>query len=197
MKETNNIAEERIDQKIQELQDLIQIKQSIAEIRESYRHTLGAIGLFAILVLLLCSSCSKDNQLAVEPNNISLMVDVTEYQKPDINPASILSLYAFDNPQARLQPCSYRQQYITNRSLNAVAEYTVPTLEESDRANERDDRHFRDKLIMQFNKEVADEISSIKRLYPEYRQLPHSIICLLYTSPSPRDRQKSRMPSSA
>ena len=24
-----------------------------------------------------------------------------------------------------------------------------------------------------------------------------SIICLLYTSPSPRDRQKSRMPSSA
>ena len=26
---------------------------------------------------------------------------------------------------------------------------------------------------------------------------PHSIHCLLYTSPSPRDRQKSRMPSSA
>ena len=26
---------------------------------------------------------------------------------------------------------------------------------------------------------------------------PNSIICLLYTSPSPRDRQKSRMPSSA
>ena len=25
----------------------------------------------------------------------------------------------------------------------------------------------------------------------------HSDICLLYTSPSPRDRQKSRMPSSA
>ena len=25
----------------------------------------------------------------------------------------------------------------------------------------------------------------------------HSKICLLYTSPSPRDRQKSRMPSSA
>ena len=32
----------------------------------------------------------------------------------------------------------------------------------------------------------------------EYRQnLPVSYICLLYTSPSPRDRQKSRMPSSA
>ena len=28
-------------------------------------------------------------------------------------------------------------------------------------------------------------------------QNPHHIDCLLYTSPSPRDRQKSRMPSSA
>ena len=26
---------------------------------------------------------------------------------------------------------------------------------------------------------------------------PHLYVCLLYTSPSPRDRQKSRMPSSA
>ena len=29
------------------------------------------------------------------------------------------------------------------------------------------------------------------------KQLVESILCLLYTSPSPRDRQKSRMPSSA
>ena len=28
-------------------------------------------------------------------------------------------------------------------------------------------------------------------------KLPHTSACLLYTSPSPRDRQKSRMPSSA
>ena len=28
-------------------------------------------------------------------------------------------------------------------------------------------------------------------------QLTHRQVCLLYTSPSPRDRQKSRMPSSA
>ena len=32
---------------------------------------------------------------------------------------------------------------------------------------------------------------------PGVRLLAHSDICLLYTSPSPRDRQKSRMPSSA
>ena len=30
-----------------------------------------------------------------------------------------------------------------------------------------------------------------------FAKLSSSLICLLYTSPSPRDRQKSRMPSSA
>ena len=31
----------------------------------------------------------------------------------------------------------------------------------------------------------------------DFTQLPDTYPCLLYTSPSPRDRQKSRMPSSA
>ena len=37
------------------------------------------------------------------------------------------------------------------------------------------------------------------RKQEEYHWLPEevSLTCLLYTSPSPRDRQKSRMPSSA
>ena len=30
-----------------------------------------------------------------------------------------------------------------------------------------------------------------------FEDLTNEIVCLLYTSPSPRDRQKSRMPSSA
>ena len=32
---------------------------------------------------------------------------------------------------------------------------------------------------------------------PAFSNLGKTITCLLYTSPSPRDRQKSRMPSSA
>ena len=35
------------------------------------------------------------------------------------------------------------------------------------------------------------------RTKAEYHTPGNSILCLLYTSPSPRDRQKSRMPSSA
>ena len=33
--------------------------------------------------------------------------------------------------------------------------------------------------------------------HPHIHIMPSSNSCLLYTSPSPRDRQKSRMPSSA
>ena len=43
-----------------------------------------------------------------------------------------------------------------------------------------------------------DEITIIPAVYEAEQRLSKPIdICLLYTSPSPRDRQKSRMPSSA
>ena len=38
--------------------------------------------------------------------------------------------------------------------------------------------------------------TEIKQQHQQYQHSNHQI-CLLYTSPSPRDRQKSRMPSSA
>ena len=43
----------------------------------------------------------------------------------------------------------------------------------------------------EWHRELADEFLS------ELEEYGHIYICLLYTSPSPRDRQKSRMPSSA
>ena len=47
---------------------------------------------------------------------------------------------------------------------------------------------------------VAPRILLAEQLCSEFLELidtTHTHICLLYTSPSPRDRQKSRMPSSA
>ena len=41
-----------------------------------------------------------------------------------------------------------------------------------------------------------DKIKELKR-QKTTKPLPQVLVCLLYTSPSPRDRQKSRMPSSA
>eukprot|EP00828_Plagiopyla_frontata_P015122 TRINITY_DN1965_c0_g1_i3.p1 TRINITY_DN1965_c0_g1~~TRINITY_DN1965_c0_g1_i3.p1 ORF type:complete len:169 (-),score=12.66 TRINITY_DN1965_c0_g1_i3:78-584(-) len=45
------------------------------------------------------------------------------------------------------------------------------------------------------NQEEIKEIFS--RMFKSVLSYSHSLTCLLYTSPSPRDRQKSRMPSSA
>ena len=42
----------------------------------------------------------------------------------------------------------------------------------------------------------VDNVSS-EDLQQAIEQMSQSMTCLLYTSPSPRDRQKSRMPSSA
>ena len=47
----------------------------------------------------------------------------------------------------------------------------------------------------QETREWLDSLESV--LTVEGRPRAHYLICLLYTSPSPRDRQKSRMPSSA
>ena len=48
-----------------------------------------------------------------------------------------------------------------------------------------------------YNKVLKSKPSKNMTSGAYYRQLGQSRICLLYTSPSPRDRQKSRMPSSA
>ena len=45
--------------------------------------------------------------------------------------------------------------------------------------------------------EKGEEIIQETRLYDSKKNLTRSMRCLLYTSPSPRDSSKSRMPSSA
>ena len=64
-------------------------------------------------------------------------------------------------------------------------------------------------LLLNINKEDKTVAHSVENQLPKIEKLVEAIIpkmkiggrlfyiCLLYTSPSPRDRQKSRMPSSA
>ena len=59
-------------------------------------------------------------------------------------------------------------------------------------------------LLIQLTNNLSSEIQNIRKEVGENSEKSRlelesklSSICLLYTSPSPRDRQKSRMPSSA
>ena len=56
------------------------------------------------------------------------------------------------------------------------------------------------KSVIKVDRINFDDLNPILKQYisKSISKLPGvSIVCLLYTSPSPRDRQKSRMPSSA
>ena len=52
-------------------------------------------------------------------------------------------------------------------------------------------------VVMPFHKNIENNFNTSKFQLVKTGLIPDSHTCLLYTSPSPRDRQKSRMPSSA
>ena len=63
--------------------------------------------------------------------------------------------------------------------------------------SERGDILTSDGVVVAFSEPSVDSNTfDFRRVYPHGELYAHSV-CLLYTSPSPRDRQKSRMPSSA
>ena len=51
--------------------------------------------------------------------------------------------------------------------------------------------------VLELGLENADFYKEAGSVVIDVKSLPADWTCLLYTSPSPRDRQKSRMPSSA
>ena len=53
------------------------------------------------------------------------------------------------------------------------------------------------KFVASSLEEAIEYFSRLKKLSKKDLLNIYTVTCLLYTSPSPRDRQKSRMPSSA
>ena len=52
-------------------------------------------------------------------------------------------------------------------------------------------------MLVVLNPVQSSAMHIMEGFLPKQWSLIWTIVCLLYTSPSPRDRQKSRMPSSA
>ena len=95
-----------------------------------------------------------------------------------------------------------KKRYLDNQVSKLAEEgsHTIPyraikNLKTSDMPKQWDIRDLRPgKSDEEIAEELSDYFNSISR---EFVPLTQEDICLLYTSPSPRDRQKSRMPSSA
>ena len=70
-------------------------------------------------------------------------------------------------------------------------------MEQSD-GKEGDKQQDNSKQIEEYSEGVKKRIAKLtKRMREAERQKEEAIRCLLYTSPSPRDKRQSRMPSSA
>ena len=88
---------------------------------------------------------------------------------------------------------------LLKNSLSAIAVTAALTLSAGSAAQEYT-VNLKDTDIQEFIKFVADVTGTTMVVDPNVKgkvRVISSRPCLLYTSPSPRDRQKSRMPSSA
>ena len=97
---------------------------------------------------------------------------------------------------------NYRQAYetleVVNRAVNMIVDdsaevpYDVGEKIQGIQPIKKEIRRTRVDLLLNKEPNPFQDVSTFKR-----NLLIDLLICLLYTSPSPRDRQKSRMPSSA
>ena len=90
---------------------------------------------------------------------------------------------------------------ITDPDGAEVASLTARSQESSTQVIERLSDAVNDHTFTTTNGFITDHSGNTLWLRPDSRRLESDnwtvLVCLLYTSPSPRDRQKSRMPSSA
>ena len=69
------------------------------------------------------------------------------------------------------------------------------TMDDVNEEEEKEEKPDMDKLLKALKKKLSDEGGAAG--FKPLEKIAKDMGCLLYTSPSPRDRQKSRMPSSA
>ena len=80
---------------------------------------------------------------------------------------------------------------LVNAVLRKLSSYKIEEWNK-DESISRLPKWLREPLISAYGKKTVTEIEKIQSFTP-----PIDITCLLYTSPSPRDKRQSRMPSSA
>ena len=81
----------------------------------------------------------------------------------------------------------------------AAASITAPVLADPIKEDEYFTPHAQGCMLLQECTDYVQELKTVSDLnkHEELADIDYSIVCLLYTSPSPRDYAASRMPSSA
>ena len=150
----------------------------------------GAIGELHVPIARRAFSASfrhlvtrAEEAIILDPNTRGMFGNINFHATHLPNGAGIEEIHQFRYPTA-----SICYAYLPEIGISSSAEFIFPyrVIEQSKK-----------KPWYDSYEDFADELRFIGKDYsviPEFRISEH---CLLYTSPSPRDRQKSRMPSSA
>ena len=94
-------------------------------------------------------------------------------------------------------PRSQKNDNFIDKTFTVIADVLIKILPTSNREKQAF-TYYRDGMSAQAEGEYAEALQCYyQALRLEMDPYDRSYICLLYTSPSPRDRTRSRMPSSA
>ena len=103
---------------------------------------------------------------------------------------------------AYLQPCSRYTQWRSYRGFRRFNEPGPPSSwgppsQATKKIKQENNRHTSKKQLIAQYCSILRSLAHLKLTSHDVKLIELFMDCLLYTSPSPRDRQKSRMPSSA
>ena len=106
----------------------------------------------------------------------------------------IISLFRLIQTLRRSGRFSFNQSNSNNVSSISVSEaYKILNLDMNEKVTKEDVNKAYVKIQKKIHPDISPETSRLSSIVNEAKD----IVCLLYTSPSPRDRTRSRMPSSA
>ena len=159
----------------------MQVKYNNGHIEKHQDRNGGLIyaGPMAVLVNRISASASEIFAAAMQDYQRALIVGGQTYGKGTVQTLTNLSQGQIKYTQAKF----YRVTGASTQNEGVIPDITLPTLIDHSRVGES-------------NLDYAlpwDQVAALD--HPRYINLPQ--ICLLYTSPSPRDQRGSRMPSSA
>ena len=125
---------------------------------------------------------------------------------PDLQTCGYLPTILWQRNGVDIHPHSGSPEIVTfHNSTTAILETTYNSLEPLEYRcyyHDRSDTHFSNEVAVDYIRKlhtlgIMSYMAPLIHAGTVYIQLLPVKYCLLYTSPSPRDRQKSRMPSSA
>lgn len=126
-------------------------------------------------VLLTLIGCSSESEVS-GGQYYSYFIDVTEehHNYPE-DPKKVLEVYGLHKPDVRNGGLGFCLNILSNRSINAVVEFVLGDVTESQKSNTHDDSRHREETLFGWMQQVIEAIDQLE-FYSTTPELSHSLI---------------------